>query len=93
MIELVDCEKRHEETGGDFDIPGEELRTSLRIDDHAKVIANGERFWVRITGTEDKHYLGEISNELVGTDKHGLTLGDKIRFEPKHICQVLKARE
>lgn len=51
---------------------------------------NGERFWVRVTAINPmgKRYRGEVDNDLLFTDAHGLRLGDLVTFGPEHVLEV-----
>lgn len=59
----------------------------------------GERFWVVILSAFDRAlsafdragsacFRGKIDNELLCTDSHGLSEGDEIEFNPRHILAL-----
>ena len=48
----------------------------------------GEDFWVRVVTRAGDWFHGEISNRLVESRLHGLTLGDPLYFNSDHILAV-----
>lgn len=59
---------------------------------HAERNIAGERFWVILHDVRDTYLTGTINNDLVYTVHHGLKDGDFIRFEKRHVMDVLRRR-
>ena len=58
-----------------------------QVGDIVKISRGGERFWVTVT-KPGKEVVGTVDNELIFTDKHGLKLGDEVRFPRNQIVDV-----
>jgi hypothetical protein len=61
---------------------------SLAPGDQVKIKRGRERFWVIITGGCPDLWLGNVDNDLVQTDLHGLRNGDFVRVERAEIMEV-----
>jgi len=85
---LENCNKRNKQYPKTFWIPSMSKLSSLQVGDFAKVIAPGERFWVIIRERKGNEFVGEINNDLVGTDLHKLKYGDLIAFKRDNICDI-----
>ena len=85
---LENCKKQNKRYPQSFWIPSMEQLDTLRVGDFAKVIAPGERFWVYIHEHNGNNFVGEINNDLVGTDLHKLKYGDLIAFKRENICDI-----
>lgn len=92
---LVDCEARHREHPGTFELPSRSRRTHLRYGDLAQLIfTNGatsgcvaERMWVRVIERASQgRYVGMLDNtpDTIRDLKHG----DRVAFEARHIAKV-----
>lgn len=68
--------------------PGDLLKIGVEFEDK-DASSSGERFWVIVTGVErqDGHALlrGTIDNDLQLTRHHGLSYGDEVAFEARHV--------
>ena len=85
---LVDAQKmaRLHET---FDVPPEGELKAIEEGDLVKITAEpGERFWVQVTEHKGKNLKGEIRNELVLTEEHGLSSGKKVAFQERHVYDI-----
>lgn len=52
-------------------------------------IVGGERFWVIIEKiTPEFNFMGVIDNDLIYSDRHGVSCGEKICFSRKNIIEV-----
>jgi len=96
---LIDGAKRHAKCPDTFEIPDADTRIKCKLGDvvkigvefkHDELPVNGERFWVRIVRTLPSmfEYMGEVDNDLLFTDAHGLRLGDLVTFGPEHVLEV-----
>lgn len=86
---LVNAEQLAFANPSTFEVP--DARNSLRVGDYAKVCAGRERFWVRVKPSKKKGTLiGQINNDLVFTNEHGLKNEDFIRFLPRNVYQVMR---
>ena len=86
---LTDATKMAKEYPRTFDLPSKKAVKDLGIGDFAKVSADGERFWVRVTGRKGKKIEGVVDNDVVLGQRHGLALGDKISFETKNLFDAV----
>ena len=89
-VEFIDAQEMHRNNPDTFWAPDEVTLKSIEPGHTVKVCANNEeRFWVRVTKVNSKgHIIGEVDNDLVCTDIHGLSLHDTVKFETKHIYQI-----
>jgi len=88
-VECVDAQEMHHNNPKNFYAPDEAMLNSIEPGNTVKVCANNtERFWVMITEVRPDHITGEVNNDLVCTDEHGLSLHDTIQFEKRHIYQI-----
>jgi hypothetical protein len=91
---LIDGEKRNAEHPDTFEIPSAEDRADLEVGTYAKIGVEGEdgmpgeRFWVLVQENAGGRFKGEINNDLVYTDLHGLSGGDTIEFGPEHVLTL-----
>ena len=77
---------RHPDT---FEAPTLEELSRIAVGDYVKICAmDRERFWVQVTGIEGELLTGEVNNQLLMTDFHGLRCGDTVVFERRHVYQV-----
>ena len=84
---LDDCKATNKRFPKTFLIPSVKQLDSLKVGDHAKVIAPGERFWVIIRSRKGNDFVGEVNNYLIG-DLHNLKKGDWIAFKRDNICNI-----
>ena len=85
---LENCNKRSKQYPTTFWIPSTAQLDALRVGDLAKVISQGERFWVYIHERKGNDFVGKIDNDLDGTDRHKLKYGDLIAFKRENICDI-----
>jgi len=101
---LIDGAKRHAKCPDTFEIPDVDERIRCKLGDVVKIgvefkhdpPVSGERFWVRIvrilpsrlSSPPVLEYMGEVDNDLMFTDAHGLRLGDLVTFGPEHVLEV-----
>lgn len=96
LVELADVEQRARSYPDSFEIPGRDDREGLRLDDCAKLVfADRERMWVQIVAVQFRPgkpplYTGKLVNEPVTL--RGLRYGDRLKFEPRHVCAIQWAR-
>lgn len=78
----------HPET---FSCPSLEELTTLKAGDYVKVCTGKERFWTKLEDLgEDGSLVGQIDNDLVNQDLHGLSYGDLIKFYPNNVYSILE---
>ena len=90
---LVDARKMAREYPNTFELPSKKAVADLRGGDFAKVSTDGERFWVRVDKRKGSKFEGVIDDDLVATDYHGLSLGDRIAFESKHLYDAVSKEQ
>jgi hypothetical protein len=49
---------------------------------------SGERFWVEVTHRAGDQFVGQIKNELMFTEVHGLQLDDEIQFHTRNVLDT-----
>lgn len=74
--------------GSTFKVPTNKEIQSLKTGSLVKVCASGERFWVKVMLVDRSGIIGEVDNELVNSDRHGLFLDDTIKLYPHNIYQI-----
>jgi len=87
FVNAVAMAKAHPDT---FDVPPRSKREGVRMGQLVKVCCCEERFWVEVTGALrlKKIYTGRIDNDLVHTDRHGLSYDDLVMFCPDNIYAI-----
>jgi hypothetical protein len=89
---FIDGVQRNKENPDTFRIPSDEDKRNVKVGDNLKVgcTAAGltERFWVKVTGIGEDCYLCQVDNELVYTTMHGLSHGDPVAVQHKHILSI-----
>ncbi len=73
-----------------FEAPTIKDLKKLKVGDFVKVSIGDERFWVEIEKIDNHNINGEINNDLVRTDRHGLKFGDNIEFNKECVYQILQ---
>lgn len=87
-LRLIDAQSLHRLRHRTFDIPTETELDALTVGHRAKIAANGELFWVVITEAVGGDFKGELKNDLILKNEHGLSSGDIITFKRYHIFDV-----
>ena len=80
-----------------FDAPDKGDLEAIRPGTFIKVCAEGkgkaERFWVMVTKVEPTptgpRYTGEVNNDLLRTEFHGLACGDIVEVDFRHVYAVM----
>jgi hypothetical protein len=90
MARFVDAQAMHRKHPTTFEVPSAKQLTELKVGDFVKINANHERFWVKLTRVNGKKLEGVVDNKLI---QRGLKLGQKVRFETKHIYSVMAKRK
>lgn len=71
-----------------FEAPSAEELADITTGQSVKVCASPERFWVTVTKVDGESVSGVVDNHLVCTGDHGLSLGDTVNFQKRHIYEV-----
>ena len=84
--------KDHPDT---FDAPPYSDMSMVRQGDCVKVCACGERFWVLVIDNDvaKQRFVGTVDNALWNTDSHGLSLGDVVEVEYRHVYDICLASD
>jgi hypothetical protein len=92
---LVDGQARHAEHPASFPVPFAHEIAGVRAGDYVKVAVetaaeggSGERFWTWVVERRGDALTALVSNHLIRTDEHGLALGDRLRFQARHVLDV-----
>lgn len=72
-----------------FEAPDQEELDKLRIGDSVKINAANERFWVTITNITKDAIMAVVDNDLVLTEKHGLSQGDFVKIQREHVYSIM----
>ncbi len=84
-MELTDAQKMVTESPSTFHRPSREYLDAISVGCTVQVSNGYDRFWVLITGVDDRKLAGTIDNILVGPLGQ---FGDKITFERRHVYQI-----
>jgi FKBP-type peptidyl-prolyl cis-trans isomerase 2 len=88
-IRLADAQALAARNPETFEAPSLDLlRLHLEPGMQVKICDESERFWVTVDEVEGERVVGTIDNELQGGAGHGLTLGDRVEFELRHIYDL-----
>ncbi len=82
---------------GTFEAPGEAdlmaIRPGTFIKVCAEVAGKGERFWVKVKSVEQTFagpkFTGEVNNDLIRTEFHGLAFGDTVEVAYFEVYAVM----
>lgn len=85
FIDAQEMQRLNPET---FEAPTLEELSKIAVNQHVKICAEGERFWILVTEIKGNRVSEMIDNDLVKTDEHGLKYGDTVIFEKRHIYQT-----
>jgi hypothetical protein len=90
-VELVDAEERHVASVFTFEIPAAMERVSLRVNDLAKVIFEGdgiaERIWTRVLSVESRgRYRVRLASEPLAD------LPRRFEIEAKHVIDIERTK-
>jgi hypothetical protein len=88
--EFVDAQEMHKLHPRTFWAPSKAELAKVRDGSIVKVSIGGERFWVQVRKVKGSKVTGVIDNDLISTNEHGLSYGDKITFEKRHIHDIYK---
>ena len=77
-----------------FGVPSEREKAGICIGAFVKIgvrghDGSGERFWVQVTELTATHLVGRIDNDLLYTDRHGLECDMLVKFEKRHILNIM----
>lgn len=72
-----------------FQAPNIEALNAIEPGVNVKVCTGGERFWVIVTEVNGDEFTAEVNNVLGFTLNHGLSCGDTIKAEKRHVYDVL----
>jgi transcription elongation factor len=63
------------------------LKNNCKKGDFVKVIATGERFWVKILANidDENEIIGEVNNTLLNSEVHGFHKHDIIKMKRENI--------
>jgi len=89
FVPYVDAQRMHRLHPATFQAPSANELSNIRVGDHVKICTGEERFWVELKVVTNEKLIGNVDNELVHTNIHGLVLGDTIQFERRHIFDIL----
>ena len=87
-INFIDAQQMHKDFPGTFKVPSKEVLDKLKKGDLVKIAVDSERFWIRIEIVDGDKITGNIYNDLILTQYHGLKQNDPIEFEKKHIYSI-----
>lgn len=85
---LTDAQEMHRQNPTTFEVPSTEELAAVNVGYFAKVCADPERFWVRVTGRTGSTLYGIIDNDLLRSETHGLHCGELVEFEERHIYAI-----
>jgi hypothetical protein len=96
---LMDAHAQHEAHPTTFDLVPSEQVEKLKPGDFVKIGVefkpvpgiklDEERFWVQLTQLNVLALVGTVNNDLLFTSAHGLSCGDFIMVERRHLLNVM----
>lgn len=90
-VKFEDAQELHTSHPGTFDVPSVVELYKITTGMFVKVCTGHERFWVRVMGVTGNEIRGAVDGKLMNRFKHGLKLGDVIKFEKRHVYAILPA--
>lgn len=90
VYEFRDAQQMAKDCPDTFDAPAYSDTSMVRQGDHVKVCACGERFWVMVIDNDvaAQRIVGTVDNALWDTETHGLSLGDVVELEYRHVYDI-----
>lgn len=71
-----------------FIAPSKKELKKIKKNSIVKVCVNKERFWVIVHSIKRNTIIGEVNNDLIFSDQHGLKIGDIIKFEKRNVYDI-----
>jgi hypothetical protein len=82
LVNAADMARRYPDT---FERPSDSAIKRLGPGDFAKVCADGERFWLRVTRAAYPYFAGTVQSKVL---MDGVFLGDSVQFHADHVFDV-----
>ena len=86
---FADAQEMHRLHPDTFHAPAPDELAAIAPGDSVKVCTGDERFWVTVTDVTDTGLAGTVDNDLLFTDRHGLSYGDLIRFGRECVYDIV----
>ncbi|RPH74009.1 hypothetical protein EHM76_04390 [bacterium] len=97
---LINAQERHKRSPATFKVPSKRRLSRIARDMFVKIgIAvegsNGERFWVIVKrhNYKEGYLIGEVNNDLVDTDLHGISCRDILRFNLENVMDIMTEKD
>lgn len=87
-LEFVDAQEMARLHPDTFEAPLLEELNTIKTGSMVKVCTGGERFWVAVVSVDGQRITGEVNNNLICTQDHGLDCGNMITFEARHVYSI-----
>lgn len=90
MHEFRDAQQMAHDHPETFWAPPYTETSAVKQGDCVKVCARGERFWVMVIDNDiaAQRFVGTVDNALWDTDSHGLSFGDVVEVEYRHVYDI-----
>lgn len=82
---LVNAQELHKQEP-EFKVPSQDELDEIRPEDKVKVNAQGERFWIEITGVGIIKLIGKIRNNPITI--RGLKFDDEVSFIKENVYDI-----
>ena len=69
-----------------FEAPDKKDLSLIKEGDSVKICVGKERFWTTVLKVKGENIEGSVDNDLV--TENGLSYGDTIKFEKRHIYSI-----
>jgi len=89
LSKLIDAQQMHREYPDSFEVPSAHTLALIKPGDYVKVCREDERFWCKVLGGSGRYLIEEVENELVMPANAHINVGQRVRFEHRHIYVVM----
>lgn len=89
LNKLTDAQEMQRQHPATFSAPSESELALVTRGDWVKICREGERFWVKVVAGIGKSLIGDVDSMLVNEGNADLAHGTRVRFEYRHIYQIM----
>jgi hypothetical protein len=88
MAKFVNAQQMAKDHPNTFEAPLQKDLDAIKVGSYVKICVEPERFWVKVTARQDDNLTGEINNDLIASDSHGLFCDMTVEFTVDNIYQI-----
>ena len=97
---LINAQERHKRSPKTFTVPSTRRLSRIARDMYVKIGIEhqhglGERFWVIVKrhNYKEGYLIGEVNNDLVDTELHGVKYRDILRFTLENVMDIMTDKD